>query len=529
MTKSNPSSLFKHIIDIMNLLQALLLLCFGCTSESSNTPVFPELPELHSVLQKQAVTSQSMETMKSFSIALVGDVRGELEPCGCPTLPFGGFERRQTLLQQEIKQHAPLFQLDAGELLLKGFFSNKGEASQIEERAKTLAQLSKMVGVDAWTVGPSDIMAVGLENLKTLDGPPRICATWLTQEGEWIFDPFIILQKDNIRLAVIGLSDALTDPEWSDKMQYLDAQSAIQKVLPEIPKDVDLIIGLGSMDDEQATALANLIPEVALLLTTEGSTYQDPNYAMQPFIIEAPSQGRFVQMMHFRLNAPFNTPLYQEPSEQHWRNWLTAHDANPNLQMEFEELGKGRNLFFSELIPLNASYNPTEDTDITKILGEFAIKRFKLSEEIATQPTTKSEPGFAASGRCAQCHTQEIAKWTYSNHARAWESLVNYQAQHQSDEKNTFTATQNPECIQCHSTGFGQIGGFGEVTASNIRKFKAVQCEMCHGPMKGHPNDKSIHSSIISEQTCLPCHNEANSPNFDFETYLPKATCQNPE
>ena len=145
-----------------------------------------------------------------------------------------------------------------------------------------------------------------------------------------------------------------------------------------------------------------------------------------------------------------------------------------------------------------------------------------MAEARTLQPTTTTEPGYAAGGRCAQCHTQEMAKWSFSKHARAWESLINHQAKHNA----TNPVTQNPECIQCHSTGFGEVGGFGELTASNIRKFKAVQCEACHGPMKGHPNDSQVHSSPITSKTCLPCHDEANSPNFDFETHLPKATCQ---
>ena len=72
------------------------------------------------------------ETVKHFTISLVGEVRGELEPCGCPTLPYGGFPRRLKALEEIRSEHKHRFHLDAGETLLKGFFSNKDVSSKEE-------------------------------------------------------------------------------------------------------------------------------------------------------------------------------------------------------------------------------------------------------------------------------------------------------------------------------------------------------------------------------------------------------------
>ncbi|MEC8278066.1 MAG: multiheme c-type cytochrome, partial [Myxococcota bacterium] len=73
---------------------------------------------------------------------------------------------------------------------------------------------------------------------------------------------------------------------------------------------------------------------------------------------------------------------------------------------------------------------------------------------------------------------------------------------------------------------YGEPGGFGELTQSNILRFKGVQCEACHGPLKGHPNADDIHPLPITPDRCLGCHDEANSPNFEFESYLHRASCQ---
>ena len=151
---------------------------------------------------------------------------------------------------------------------------------------------------------------------------------------------------------------------------------------------------------------------------------------------------------------------------------------------------------------------------VTPKIQDFAKNTIKKAAKVAKTETTILEPGFASSGRCASCHQKEMAKWSFSKHARAWETMVK--------EKQT----QNPECITCHTTGFGQKGGFGEPTTANIRKYKGVQCEACHGPMRGHPENDSIHSQPVTKETCLVCHDEANSPNFEWNKYNQFATCQ---
>ena len=59
-----------------------------------------------------------------------------------------------------------------------------------------------------------------------------------------------------------------------------------------------------------------------------------------------------------------------------------------------------------------------------------------------------------------------------------------------------------------------------------LRSFKGVQCESCHGPLRGHPEDGRVDAHAVTEATCVGCHDAANSPDFDFASYLRRATCQ---
>ena len=84
---------------------------------------------------------------------------------------------------------------------------------------------------------------------------------------------------------------------------------------------------------------------------------------------------------------------------------------------------------------------------------------------------------------------------------------------------------QDTECVGCHTTGFGAPGGYAVLTDTSMDTWKGVQCEACHGPMGGHPQDPKVHSATIAKDTCLGCHDPANSPDFDYTKYLPKVSC----
>lgn len=491
-------------------------LFIGCTSEAPKTE-FPALPEIVIISDTDAKIEKPVkidtDNVKHFTISLVGEVRGELEPCGCPTLPYGGFPRRTAALE-EIRANHTVFHLDAGETLLKGFFSNKDTTAS--ERALLIGELSKDVGVDAWAVGPSDLIAVGMETLQKMDGPPKVSATWKSANGDLYFPPFTIVEKEDIRLAIIGLSSHPTDPRFQF-LQTTPAETAITETLPKLPTNVDMIVALGSMDDEEVNTIQQTFPQVSLILTTEGANFEEAKHTPKSTqIIEAPKQGRFIHNIHIRQTTPLGL-LDNSLSDPDWRTWLMVKDDSTHaVHQRMRKSGTGKNLYFTELVPLSSIYDQSE-TNINTKIAKFSESKIEQSQRIAEQPTTATEPGFAASGRCAQCHTAEMAKWSFTKHSRAWESLLTHSVE---------GSTENPDCISCHTTGFGQVGGFGEPTAGNIRKFKAVQCEACHGPLKGHPNDSSIQAMPITADTCIGCHDEANSPDFEFESYLQQATCQ---
>ncbi len=115
---------------------------------------------------------------------------------------------------------------------------------------------------------------------------------------------------------------------------------------------------------------------------------------------------------------------------------------------------------------------------------------------------------------CRKCHLKEHRSWSKTPHANALDRLEGEDA-------------NNPECLQCHTTGYGEPGGFTSI--DDTPQLAGVTCESCHGPgsayrdketMKDHDASVAAGLEMPNETTCRGCHNE-QSPNFsgsfDFE------------
>ena len=131
-------------------------------------------------------------------------------------------------------------------------------------------------------------------------------------------------------------------------------------------------------------------------------------------------------------------------------------------------------------------------------------------------PTPESDKDlYAGTETCRGCHAAAYAVYEKTSHSHAWKTL-------QDKGKDCDVG-----CIGCHSVGFEKPGGYCRL--QDVKPFVNVGCENCHGPAKSHslnPGDRSQWSSNFTrtptESTCIGCHNEEHSDQFDFETYLPK-------
>ena len=120
-------------------------------------------------------------------------------------------------------------------------------------------------------------------------------------------------------------------------------------------------------------------------------------------------------------------------------------------------------------------------------------------------PLLLHKTDYTGEETCAVCHREQHATWELTKHASAWETLVEHGADH------------DPECLKCHTVGFGKPGGFD--TAKRQPELRGVQCENCHG--RGGPHQSPDFAKAGYEPICLTCHDPQHSLQFSFAERLP--------
>jgi len=147
-----------------------------------------------------------------------------------------------------------------------------------------------------------------------------------------------------------------------------------------------------------------------------------------------------------------------------------------------------------------------EDESVRQLLTDFYQKAAQSSEHkpLFAEQRLEQDPqnGYVSATACQRCHEQEYLQWSATRHAFAFETLL---------KKERYF---DPNCVSCHTTGFGYQTGFqiGDETAP----FKGVQCETCHGPGKQHVGNPKKSNIRSGEDTslCLTCHDTKHSPGF---------------
>ena len=212
-----------------------------------------------------------------------------------------------------------MFHVDAGDTLVKGFATQR--ADKLEARASEVLRLSEMVGVDVWVVGSSDLMAFPASKLRTVDGPPRISATWLTAEGKPLLPSGIVLERDGLRVGVIGLSAV---PSTDSGLTQRDPVEAAAAALAELPQDLDWVIAVSNLDEDAAAKVADEVSGLSVILSTRGSEYDTPELSRSSDtpIIETPDRGRYLQVLHARSGLQRMSPCCFTP-----RHRSGAHDS----------------------------------------------------------------------------------------------------------------------------------------------------------------------------------------------------------
>jgi len=132
---------------------------------------------------------------------------------------------------------------------------------------------------------------------------------------------------------------------------------------------------------------------------------------------------------------------------------------------------------------------------------------------VSSPAQESADKTYIGSEACAACHEGEYE--TFSQHARKAKSFHSVEIM-----KKGLTPEKEKGCYKCHTTGYGQPGGF--VSAEKTPHLKNTGCEVCHGPGSVHAESEDPEDIIydISMDSCLTCHNSERVAAFKFKPLL---------
>ena len=392
---------------------------------------------------------------------------------------MGGLTRIATLFGTKPAEHR--LRVDAGDAI---------EGAADFQRIEHLAILKAFAAMDyaAANIGHREAQ-LPLAHLRELRGKspvPIVSANLLdAATRELVFESHRII-KTPARIAIVGvvdprgLSDTLGEGLAVEKME-----TALGNLLPKLKADADFIVLLAFTDEQTLHALAREFYEIDVIL---GGNVSQPAQKLErenrSVILYTANQSRAVGTLALQLAAPHRAKV----------------------------LG-GEVLLVSDKIP--------EDSSIRQIAAGYRaeIRRTKLDLDDPAKlgadmiPGVKTGADFAGSESCLDCHAAAAGVWKQSQHARAFATLVAHEAD------------ADPNCIGCHTVGFGSPGGYRR--EFRAEKLTNVGCESCHGAGAQHVagRQRGVADGAkfrpLGAGDCQKCHHGEFSRPFDFEKFWP--------
>ena len=120
---------------------------------------------------------------------------------------------------------------------------------------------------------------------------------------------------------------------------------------------------------------------------------------------------------------------------------------------------------------------------------------------------------YVGSKACADCHEEEYNNFTkYAKKARSFDSVMKM--------KKDLSAQELKGCFKCHTTGYGEPGGFQSV--EKTPQLKDAGCEVCHGPGSKHveSEDPDDIKGKLSFHDCEGCHIPSIAKEFNFKPLI---------
>lgn len=219
---------------------------------------------------------------------------------------MGGLSRKYTTIKNiRLNGENPII-LDAGDLVYTNSVIHDSVRDSEIHLASSIIRGYEKIGCDAINVGQYE-MAGGLDRLLELNkntSIPFISANLKdSKNNQLLFEPYLIINRDDLKIGVIGLTDFVNQYILGIKIDSY--RSTGNEYINKIRKKVDVVVLLINSDKSTYKNLAEYFPDADLIYTS-GSTRMTRQMMIQaedgPFVYSCGREGRYLNKIKVSIN-----------------------------------------------------------------------------------------------------------------------------------------------------------------------------------------------------------------------------------
>jgi hypothetical protein len=363
--------------------------------------------------------------------------------------------------------------VDAGDLFGK-------RRPEEKEQTRFLCEQTASLGWDAIGLGEFDLN-YGLDFLRNMiseyDLPFTSANVRNGSTDELILPPYLIIERGGVKVGIISVLDPeLTivsmsphDPEF----KVDDPRATLRTLIPQVRREAPTILLLSHLNDKKTEEMLKEVPGIDIAVV--GHTvrkFDNERVVGDTVFLSAVHEGRTLGRCDVGIAA--------DGIIQNFSVKVTSLDEkiadDPVVKEQVENFKKD-------------------------------LEEFRLSlRDQHPQVKGSDQEKFLTERSCKQCHLDVWEKIRGSAHQTAFVSL--------GKKGQSF----NPDCLVCHVVGYEYKNGYDDRPPYN--RLANVQCEACHGYGTQHQRNGKWKQQAT--ESCVTCHDEENSPEFDFAIYWEK-------
>jgi len=279
-------------------------------------------------------------------LVLTSNVNGETDPCGWKKKPMGGLARKSTIIKDLKSEGHDVIVADAGNLFFKKDKLSSGiTIDHAKETANIIVDCFNIIGCDVFSPGSHDF-AAGFDFMKQLQKKsnfPYISANIFEKNGQKLYEPYIIIEKQGKNIAFIGLSSVFLN----DKLTVKDPFKILKNIINEVDSKSDMIVLLFNASEKDLNRLktkdypidftirsrSNLPPAIS----KDGGSSSIPTYSIG-------MRGKYVFEFDINIgdkNSEFLDVMYLESKLEKSEKFLSSYnidfEESIDLESEFKD------------------------------------------------------------------------------------------------------------------------------------------------------------------------------------------------